>query len=81
MPNYDYKCEQCEHTLTTFQKITESKLSKCPACLQDSLKRLIGGAKATLRFLGSGYYINDYKAKTESPPKENTKATSKNSSS
>lgn len=60
MPNYDYKCKSCDHSLTIFQKITEDKITQCPECLENSLQRLIGGGNATLRFEGTGYYITDY---------------------
>ncbi|MGK0183204.1 MAG: putative FmdB family regulatory protein [Halioglobus sp.] len=74
MPNYDYKCKKCDHSLTVFQKITEDKITKCPECLESSLLRLIGGANATLRFEGTGYYITDY------GPKKNISAPSDSSS-
>ena len=60
MPNYDYRCKECGHESTIFQKISEDLLTQCSECQKDSLQRLITGANATLRFEGSGYYITDY---------------------
>lgn len=59
MPHYDYSCSNCKHEQEVFQKMTESPLTTCPACQQDSFKRKPGGG-AGLHFTGSGFYITDY---------------------
>jgi putative FmdB family regulatory protein len=61
MPTYDYTCDECDHSFEERQKITEAPLSLCPKCKQKGLKRGIGGGLATFRFIGDGFYINDYK--------------------
>lgn len=66
MPTYDYQCEACHHVLEAFQKITDEPLKTCPKCKQDTLMRGIGGGSATFRFVGEGFYINDYKEKCPS---------------
>ncbi|MCH9627873.1 MAG: hypothetical protein S4CHLAM2_15200 [Chlamydiales bacterium] len=64
MPTYDYCCEVCQHTLEAFQKITDAPLVTCPSCQKETLHRGVGGGSATFRFVGEGFYINDYKSDT-----------------
>lgn len=64
MPIYEYQCSKCGHHFDELQKISEPPLVKCPACGQDTLKRLIGSG-AGLIFKGSGFYLTDYKKKPE----------------
>lgn len=61
MPTYDYKCEACNHAFEASQKISEDPLKTCPQCNKESLQRGFGGGSATFRFMGSGFYITDYK--------------------
>ena len=63
MPTYEYICRSCENKLEAFQKITADPLKICPKCSQETLYRQIGGGMATLRFKGSGFYVNDYRSK------------------
>ncbi|MCC5831928.1 MAG: zinc ribbon domain-containing protein [Chlamydiales bacterium] len=65
MPTYDYTCEKCGHALEASQKISDEPLKHCPSCKNDTLKRGIGGGSAIFRFVGEGFYINDYKTKQE----------------
>ena len=62
MPNYDYKCQKCEHVFEVFQKMSDAKLEDCPleAC-DGKVKRLLG-AGAGLIFKGSGFYQTDYRS-------------------
>ena len=86
MPNYDYKCEKCEHVFEVFQSMNDDKLTDCPLDDCDgNVKRLLGTG-AALIFKGSGFYETDYrsdsykagekKAKEASPPKKETKKSS-----
>jgi len=59
MPNYDYKCQNCEEVFEIFQKITEPPLRECPVC-GEPLVRLISGG-AGIIFKGNGFYTTDYK--------------------
>ncbi|NGX62246.1 MAG: hypothetical protein K940chlam9_01741 [Chlamydiae bacterium] len=61
MPTYDYSCQACGHELEASQKITASPLTTCPSCGKEELQRGVGGGSATFRFIGSGFYLNDYK--------------------
>ena len=84
MPNYDYKCEKCDHLFEVFQNMSADKLTDCPQ--QDcggTVKRLLGTGGAVI-FKGSGFYETDYrsasykagekKAKEASaPPKKESK--------
>lgn len=70
MPTYDYKCEDCEYAFETFHSMSQDPLKKCPKCSKDTLKRLIGGQNATLKFKGSGFYITDYKNSTNDSSKK-----------
>ena len=95
MPTYDYKCDKCGHEFETYQSMKDEKLTKCPSCGENTLKRLIGTGSGLI-FKGSGFYLTDYKnkpaettvspttkkdpAKTESTPAaETSKADSKTS--
>lgn len=67
VPNYDYTCRECGHTLELFQKITDAPALLCPLCKREGLMRGIGGGSATFHFKGSGFYITDYKKECPSP--------------
>ncbi len=68
MPTYDYRCKSCGHEFEKFQNIAEEPVRKCPVCGKNSVIRLVGGG-AGLLFRGSGFYITDYKKKTDKPEK------------
>ena len=61
MPTYDYRCDNCGHTMEVFQSITASVKKKCPECGKLKLKRLLGTG-AGLIFKGSGFYETDYRS-------------------
>jgi len=61
MPTYGYVCQNCHHEFDAFQSITARPLRACPACGQNTLKRLIGGG-AGIIFKGSGFYCTDYRS-------------------
>ncbi len=62
MPNYDYKCEKCEHLFEVFQTMSAEKLSDCPQENCDGkVKRLLGTGGAVI-FKGSGFYETDYRS-------------------
>ena len=62
MPTYDYKCNKCEHLFEVLQGINADKLTTCPECKEEALKRLIG-AGGMIVFKGSGFYETDYNNK------------------
>src|SRR4051812_4378459 len=63
MPTYEYVCQKCGYQFEQFQSMRDAPLKKCPKCIKEGLKRLVGGG-AGLIFKGSGFYITDYKKKT-----------------
>lgn len=63
MPTYEYQCDQCQHRFEEFQSFTAPKLTKCPACGAESLRRLFGTGAAIL-FKGSGFYETDYRSES-----------------
>lgn len=60
MPNYQYRCTQCGHELEELQSITAAPLTRCPACQNDTLARVMGTGVGLI-FKGSGFYLTDYK--------------------
>lgn len=60
MPTYDYRCEACGHEMEVFQSMSDERLTKCPKCGENKLRRLIGSG-AGIIFKGSGFYETDYK--------------------
>jgi putative FmdB family regulatory protein len=61
MPTYAYVCEKCHHECEAFQSIKAKPLRQCPACGENTLKRLIGTG-AGIIFKGSGFYCTDYRS-------------------
>lgn len=71
MPNYNYECSNCGHTMQEFQSMSDKPLLACPKCKKKSLVRLISGGSGVV-FKGTGFYETDYKKK----PITETKSTS-----
>lgn len=76
MPNYAYRCLNCEHRLVVFQQMADDPLEDCPACATGMLQRSIGalglpGVK--IKNQGEGYQPglarrpNDPQAWVDSP--------------
>lgn len=64
MPNYDYKCQSCDHVFEVFQSMSAPKLENCPeeGC-DGAVKRLLGTG-AGLIFKGGGFYETDYRSQS-----------------
>jgi putative FmdB family regulatory protein len=62
MPTYEYICDSCFHEFDVFQSMSADRLTKCPQCEEESLRRKIG-IGAGIIFKGSGFYETDYKKK------------------
>ena len=71
MPNYDYKCMKCEYIFERFHGINEEISFSCPECTSTKVERQISGGSG-IHFKGSGFYVTDYKNKSNNPKKENT---------
>ena len=59
MPIYEYQCESCRHQLEALQKLSEAPLTRCPACGESALKKLMSAS--AFRLKGSGWYETDFK--------------------
>ncbi len=80
MPNYDYKCQKCDHVFEVFQKMSDPKLEDCPVEGCDGkVKRLLGGG-AGIIFKGSGFYQTDYRSESYKKGAQSEKGSSKGSS-
>ena len=64
MPTYEYECLECRHRFEVFQKINDNPVANCEKC-KGSVKRLIAAGVGII-FKGSGFYVNDYKKKSDS---------------
>ncbi len=64
MPNYDYRCQTCDHVFEVFQKMSDDKLTDCPqeGC-SGLVKRLLGTGGGII-FKGGGFYETDYRSKS-----------------
>ncbi|NWK56778.1 zinc ribbon domain-containing protein [Verrucomicrobiaceae bacterium N1E253] len=77
MPNYDYRCETCDHVFEVFQKMSDPKLEDCPQKSCDGkVKRLLGSG-AGLIFKGSGFYQTDYRSDSYKKGAQGDKAPTK----
>ena len=65
MPIYEYRCGECGHQEEHLQKISETPLSKCPACGTKAYKKLLSAAGFQLK--GSGWYATDFKTTAKKP--------------
>lgn len=63
MPTYDYKCEKCNTEFEEFQSMSDEPIATCPKCKAKAKRQFSAGAG--IIFKGSGFYVNDYKNKTE----------------
>ena len=61
MPTYEYVCGVCSHELEILQRIKEPRLTRCPACNEDALRRKLSAAAFHLK--GTGWYETDFKNK------------------
>lgn len=75
MPTYHYKCKSCKEEFEELQRISDERLVVCPFCGKPALARMMGGG-AGLVFKGSGFYITDYKGKSQSGDKPKTESSS-----
>jgi len=64
MPTYEFRCKQCGAHFERFQRNLADAEVHCPKC--NAIATRLISAGAGLIFIGSGFYTNDYKKKTES---------------
>lgn len=71
MPTYNYYCNNCESYFSYFQKMSEASKKECEDC-GGKIERIITGG-AGLIFKGSGFYLTDYKKKSNNGKKNQDK--------
>ena len=72
MPLYTYRCRTCEHQFDVRQKFADDPLTTCPECGEEQLRKVIN--QVGVVFKGSGFYVNDAKAKNPAAPSTNGKS-------
>ena len=65
MPIYQYQCADCGHALEALQKISDPKLTDCPACKAPALRKQVTAAAFKLK--GTGWYETDFKNSGKKP--------------
>jgi len=58
MPTYAYKCEKCEHGFEVIQKMSDNPLIHCPACENETLRKVISNGNFQLK--GKGWFKDGY---------------------
>ena len=66
MPIYEYRCDACGSQKEHLQKMSDSQLTTCPACGQESYSKLLSAAGFQLK--GSGWYATDFKSGSKPAP-------------
>ena len=69
MPTYHYRCKSCKHEFEEFQKMSDEPHKICPSCNKHTLVLVMSGGTG-LVFKGSGFYITDYRDKSQSASKK-----------
>ena len=59
MPIYAYRCAACGHAQDVLQKMSDPRLTQCPACGAQAYEKQVTAAGFQLK--GSGWYATDFK--------------------
>ncbi len=59
MPIYEYACKTCGFEKDVLQKLSDSPLTQCPSCEEQTFTKRISAAGFRLK--GSGWYETDFK--------------------
>ena len=65
MPTYEYACSACGHAFDAVQSMSDSSLTVCPQCGQESLRKVFNNVGVV--FKGSGFYRTDSRDSKSSP--------------
>jgi putative FmdB family regulatory protein len=68
VPIYEYVCPDCGHEFETIQKVSEPKLTDCPSCPGEKLRKKVSLSSFSLK--GSGWYKDHYGLKDTSSAKD-----------
>ena len=63
MPIYEYQCQDCAHKLEVMQRVSDARLTTCPSCGKEALKKLVSAVGFQLK--GTGWYETDFKGKSK----------------
>lgn len=63
MPIYDFKCNNCGYITEMMRKMSESNISICPKCAQETFEKLLSAPSFQLS--GTGWYATDFKDKAK----------------
>jgi len=58
MPTYEYRCNACGREFEYQQRMSDPDLTKCEACHEDKLEKLI--SRTAFQLKGSGWYKDLY---------------------
>jgi putative FmdB family regulatory protein len=72
MPTYSYRCNDCGHQSSAFQKMSDKPVEKCSQC-KGIVRRIISGGSGMI-FKGTGFYLTDY-GKSGTPKKKESTST------
>lgn len=56
MPQYTYRCNECDHEFTVRQRMVDDPLTECPVC-GGGVRRVVSSVGVV--FKGSGFYVTD----------------------
>lgn len=59
MPIYVYRCENCGSEKELLQKMSDSPLTHCDSCDQDTMVKQVTAAGFELK--GTGWYVTDFR--------------------
>ncbi|MGQ3891147.1 FmdB family zinc ribbon protein [Legionella sp. CNM-4043-24] len=62
MPIYEYQCSTCHQQFDLLQKMSDAPATLCPNCQNHTAVRMVSAAGFQLK--GSGWYVTDFKNKT-----------------
>ena len=66
MPNYVYRCSNCDFEFEHDQKFSDPHLKRCPECGKMTLNKVF--TPATVIYKGSGFYSTDHRSSSGSTP-------------
>lgn len=67
MPIYEYRCDSCGFQKEFIQRMSDARLTDCPACGKSTLNKMVTAAGFQLK--GSGWYATDFRGSGSGPAK------------
>jgi putative FmdB family regulatory protein len=65
VPIYAYRCTDCGHAEDVLQKMSDARLTVCPACGKSTYAKQVTAAGFQLK--GSGWYVTDFRNNGNKP--------------